>query len=83
MASRALRAPRELGYRGRQVKAMVEDWLQTKGHAPSYAEIMGELDFCDKACVCRVVQTLERRGLLRRVGAGRVRRIRLVTNNNF
>jgi len=40
-------------------------------------QIMRELDFATVADVCRVVQRLEGRGLIRRAGVGRVRRIRL------
>jgi SOS-response transcriptional repressor LexA len=84
MASRALRrAPRELGFRGTQVLAMIRTRIETHGCAPSYDEIMDELGFCDKAGVLRVVEVLERRALVRRVGTGRVRRLRLVVNNNF
>lgn len=75
------RAPRELGYRGYQVLALIRQRLETHGHAPSYAEIMNELGFYDEAGVCRVVERLERRALVRRVGNGRIRRLRLVINN--
>jgi SOS-response transcriptional repressor LexA len=81
MASRALRrAPRELGYRGVQVLAYVRSTIEADGTAPSYAMIRDALDFCDEAGVCRVIHILERRGLLRRVGTGRVRRLRLVVS---
>jgi SOS-response transcriptional repressor LexA len=79
------RPPRELGYRGRQVLAYVRTTVQQEGSAPSYAMIRDALGFCDEAGVSRVVEILEKRGLLRRVGAARVRRgvrrIRLVVNN--
>jgi SOS-response transcriptional repressor LexA len=81
MASRALRrSPRELGYRGVQVLAFVRQTIEIEGMAPSYGMIRDALGFCDEAGVCRVVHILERRGLLRRVGNGRVRRLRLVVN---
>jgi len=70
-------APRELGYRGRQVLAFVRKTIEEHGHAPSYTMIRDELGFNDRAEVCRVVQKLEKRGLLSRVGDGRVRRIRI------
>jgi SOS-response transcriptional repressor LexA len=82
MASAVRRAPRELGYRGCQVLSMVRQHLETHGVAPSYDEIVEELNFCDRAAVSRVVAVLEKRALLRRVGSGRVRRLRLVINNN-
>lgn len=69
--------PRELGYRGRQVMAFVRKCIADHGRAPSYGEIKRELGFACEADVCRVVQRLEGRGLLKRVGRGRVRRIRL------
>ena len=71
------RPPRELGFRGVQVLAFVRKCIVEHGRAPSYGMIMRELDFATTADVCRVVQRLEGRGLLRRAGAGRVRRIAL------
>lgn len=79
MASRALRrAPRELGYRGVQVLAYIRTVIAEDGCAPSYAMIRDTLGFNHEKHVSQVVQRLERRGLLRRAGSGRVRRIRLV-----
>ena len=75
MADRS--APRELGYRGRQVLAYVQCVIAEEGTAPSYSMIRDELGFPSRAEVCRVVQRLESRGLLSRVGHGRIRRIRL------
>lgn len=72
-----MRAPRELGYRGRQVLAFVRDCIDSEGNAPSYTMIRDTLGFNDRAEVCRVVTRLEDRGLLSRAGHGRVRRIRL------
>ena len=71
------RAPRELGFRGRQVLAYIRLCIATDGRAPSYDMIADELGFTGKEHVCRVVQRLEQRGLISRVGAGRCRRIRL------
>ena len=71
------RPPRELGFRGVQVLAYVRKCITDEGRAPSYLQIMRELDFATVADVCRVVQRLEGRGLIRRAGVGRVRRIRL------
>ena len=70
-------APRELGFRGSQVLAFIRKCIAEEGRAPSYGEIMAELNFANTADVCRVVERLEARGLIRRVGSGRVRRIRL------
>jgi SOS-response transcriptional repressor LexA len=85
MASALRRAPRELGYRGVQVLAMIRERVRTQGRAPSYAEIMCELGFCDEAGVLRVVKRLEQRALISRVGSGKVRRgsraIRLIVSN--
>jgi SOS-response transcriptional repressor LexA len=72
------RAPRELGYRGQQVLAFVQIMIAEGGSAPSYSMIRDELGFNDKTDVRRVIERLERRGLLSRVGHGRVRRIRLI-----
>ena len=71
------RAPRELGYRGYQVLAFVRTTIATNGQAPSYRMICEELGISDKSAVRRMVDRLEKRGLLRRVGTGRVHRIRI------
>jgi SOS-response transcriptional repressor LexA len=76
------RAPRELGYRAVQVLAYVRHTITTEGQAPSYYMIRDALGFNDVAEVCRVIERLERRALVRRAGSGRVRRLRLVINNN-
>lgn len=73
----ARNAPRELGYRGTQVLAYVRLCIAEDGQAPSYSMIRDTLGFADVADVAHVVRRLEGRGLLRRVGHGRVRRIRL------
>ena len=72
------RAPRVLGYRGYQVLAFVRTTIATHGQAPSYRMICEELGIGDKAAVSRMIERLEKRGLLRRVGAGRVHRINVV-----
>lgn len=72
-----LRADRALGYRAVQVLGYVRETVDADGVAPSYGMIREELGFCDKSAVQRVVERLERRGLLDRAGSGRVRRIRL------
>jgi SOS-response transcriptional repressor LexA len=78
------RFPVGLGYRASQVLAFVRKCIEEEGHAPSYNMIRKELDFADCADVCKVVGRLENRGLLSRVGRGRVRRIRLPsTPTNF
>jgi hypothetical protein len=66
-----------LGYRATQVLAYVRAVIAADGRAPSYGMIRDNLGFASNVHVCRVVQRLEQRGLLRRVGSGRVRRIRL------
>lgn len=75
------RAPRELGYRGVQVLAMIRERVAIEGMAPSYAQIRDALGFSQDCDVRAVVVRLEQRGLIRRAGAGRVRRIRLVIDN--
>jgi Mn-dependent DtxR family transcriptional regulator len=44
---------------------------------PSYSMICDELGIATKGEVSEIVERLERRGLLRRTGRGRVRRIAL------
>lgn len=68
---------RVLGFRGEQVLAYVRAVIADEGTAPSYSMIRDELGFNCRADVCKVVKRLEKRGLLRRAGRGRVRRIRL------
>lgn len=77
MASMSRRAPRELGYRGRQVLSYIRLCIDTDGRAPSYDMIVREFDFATRGNVAHVVRRLETRGLLKRVGAGRCRRISL------
>jgi SOS-response transcriptional repressor LexA len=72
------RAPRELGYRGTQVLSYVRETIANEGQAPSYAMIRDQLGFTHECHVLRVVSRLENRGLLKRAGSGRVRRIRLI-----
>lgn len=77
IAPRPCISERVLGYRQFQVLAFVTATIDSEGQAPTYGMIQQALAFCDRAGVVRVVDRLERRGLLSRVGAGRVRRIRL------
>lgn len=70
-------ANRVLGYRSSQVLAFVHAQLQTEGIAPSYGMICDELGINGRHKVNDIIKRLERRGLLSRVGSGRVRRIRL------
>lgn len=79
MGSRApfLRPRRYLGYRAAQVLDYSRRKLNEDGIAPSYAMICDELGISTRGEVSRIVGDLERRGLMRRAGRGRVRRIRL------
>lgn len=72
-----LRKRRDLGYRQFQILQYVDAGITAEGRAPSYGMIAHELGMT-KGDVCRSVQRLEKRALLKRVGAGKVRRIRLV-----
>lgn len=67
---------RVLGYRAVQVYAYVGEVMEAEGVAPSYGMICARFDM-DRGNCSRLIASLERRGLLSRVGAGRVRRIRL------
>ena len=71
------RGPRELGYRGHQVLAFVRTTIATHGQAPSYRMICAHLGINTKGEVAEIVERLEGRGLLRRVGVGRVHRIKI------
>lgn len=68
---------RHLGYRQQQVLSYVERVVQRDGVAPSYSMIRDELGMYSSSDVRKVVEGLEKHGVLRRAGAGRVRRIRL------
>jgi hypothetical protein len=68
---------RHLGYRAQQVLGYVQTTFERDGEAPSYSMIRDELGMWSKSDVARTVGSLEKAGLLRRAGAGRVRRIRL------
>jgi DNA-binding MarR family transcriptional regulator len=67
-----------LGFRGTQVLIYVRRYKRRTGDVPSYGEIRDALGFNDRAEVARVIARLEDRGLLRRSGSGREKRIRLV-----
>jgi SOS-response transcriptional repressor LexA len=60
-----------------QVLVLTHHRIAETGQAPSYSEICDELGIATKGEVSEIVGRLERRGLLRRVGRGRVRRISL------
>lgn len=66
---------RVLGYRAVQVLEYVRQTIDAEGTAPSYGMIRDKLGFNHKSEVCHIVRRLERRGLLRRVGNERVRRL--------
>lgn len=70
---------RSLGYRETQVLAFTQSVINQQGIAPSYGMICAELGIAQRCQVHRIVVNLERRGLLKRVGAGRVRRIQFLT----
>lgn len=70
-----------LGYRAAQLLAYVQQVIEVEGVAPSYSMICDALGIGSCTEVRRIVASLEKRGLLRRVGKGRVRRIRLVVVN--
>ena len=52
--------------------------IERDGVAPSYGMACVDLRIGTRTEIGRLVQAAERKGLLRRVGSGRVRRIRLV-----
>lgn len=68
---------RHHGRRKREVLEYVARVLARDGVAPSYNMIERDLGMTNRANVHQVVMSLERDGCLRRVGVGRVRRIRL------
>jgi predicted transcriptional regulator of viral defense system len=76
MTARATSPDRVLGYRCHQVLQFIRARTAIDGCAPSYGMIRDEFGI-DKCKVADIVKRLEKRGLLSRVGTGRVRRIRL------
>lgn len=58
----------------------VEEVIDRDGVAPSYGMICRDVGFNTRQEVAKYVRQLEERGHLRRVGSGRVRRIRLSGN---
>jgi SOS-response transcriptional repressor LexA len=56
----------------------VREVIEQDGVAPSYGMICKKLGIRSREQVSRMVQAAERDGQLRRVGAGKVRRIRLM-----
>lgn len=73
-------AGRGLGYRAVQVLGYVRHTVAEDGVAPSYGMICDQLGIATKGEVSQIVSSLEKRGLLKRAGRGRVRRIRLSAN---
>jgi DNA-binding Lrp family transcriptional regulator len=59
-----------LGYRGRQVLALIRAASENGERPPSYAMIATQLGMGSVADVCNVVRRLEKRGLLKRCDTG-------------
>ena len=68
---------RVMGYRGHQVMEYVRASIAECGYAPSYSMICARLGIGERTEVRRIVERLEKRGLLKRVGDGRAHRIQL------
>lgn len=73
-------ARRILGYRERQVLDYTREVVANEGIGPSYSMIRRKLGIATQGEVSRIVANLEARGELRRIGRGKVRRIRLHAN---
>ncbi len=63
--------------RREQMLAYVRASIASEGHAPSYDMIRKAIGISTRQEVSRMVQAAERAGTLKRVGAGKVRRIML------
>lgn len=63
--------------RRQQMLQYVSDVIDQQGTAPSYGMICAALGIQTRQEVSRMVQAAEQAGQLRRVGVGRVRRVRL------
>ncbi len=66
-----------LGYRAVQVDRFIRLFNVQAGRPPSYSEIMLGMGIGSKGEVRKLIVSLERRGLLERVGTGREQRISL------
>lgn len=69
------------GFREIQMRSYLHAYIETHGVSPSYAIARDDLGFCDESGVLRVIERLERKGEVRRIGKGRQRRIQLIVNN--
>ena len=61
-----------------QVAAFIRATLRTTGQPPSYAMIRRKFGYADNTGVRQIVLRLEAKGIVKRNGAGRERRIQLV-----
>lgn len=77
-ASRSGRMP---GYREYQLLRLIRAFLIEHGRAPTYTAISRELGMA-RHHAADTVRRLENRGLVRRVGEGRVRRIAWVAGED-
>lgn len=60
-----------------QMLDYVRSTISSEGIAPSYGMICEKLGIATRSEVCRIVTALERDGKLKRVGRGKVRRLRI------
>lgn len=68
----------ELRQRQAEVAAYIATTLQRTGRPPSYGMIRERFGYADNTGVRQMVRRLEAKGVLRRHGVGRERRIRLM-----
>lgn len=68
---------REPGYRAEQVAAFIIRHFAAAGQAPTYAQICTGVGIKTEGEVSRIITSLERRGIVRRVGSGNAKRIGL------
>lgn len=68
------RLPKHLGYRCEQVLKFYTETIERDGIAPSYNQICDELGISSRGKVCEIIDRLERRGLIKRVGKFKVPR---------
>ncbi len=62
----------------REVASFIAGHWQRNGFSPSYAEIRDAFGYQDNTGVRQIVMRLEAKGILKREGKGRERRIKLV-----
>ena len=82
MKQEKIKEGRVLGYRAYQVLNVIRHSVEEIGYIKPYEEICAELGIGSKGEISRIMDSLERRGIIFRVGTGTNRRVVLIRNEN-